>query len=98
MGGVCSADRTFEGRLETAHEAARASGLLANTYAMESSQEYWAEGVQDWYNTNLEADPPNGIHNHVDTREELLAYDPPLYDLIAEVLPDTPQFVDCYAD
>jgi hypothetical protein len=65
---------------------------------MESEQEYWAEGVQDWYYTNLEADPPNGIHNHVDTRHELLEYDPVLYNLVAELLPAEPQFVDCYSD
>ena len=98
MGGFFPADPTFEGRLQEAYESARAAGLFANTYAMENSQEYWAEGVQDWYNTNLEADPPNGIHNFVDTREELLDYDPTLYALVDELLPNPPGFVDCYAD
>jgi hypothetical protein len=55
MGGLFPADPTFEGRLEDAYASAQAAGLFANTYAMENSQEYWAEGVQDWYNTNLEA-------------------------------------------
>jgi len=41
--------------------------------------------VQSWFDANLEADPPNGIHNHVNTREELEAYDPDLAKLIAEV-------------
>jgi hypothetical protein len=40
----------------------------------------------------------NGIHNFVDRREELQEYDPTLYNLIAEFLPDVPQFVDCYSD
>ncbi|HKO54149.1 MAG TPA: hypothetical protein VJV79_40855 [Polyangiaceae bacterium] len=26
-------------------------GLFRNNYAMENAQEYWAEGVQDWYYT-----------------------------------------------
>lgn len=30
--------------------------------------------------------------------EELMEYDPALYALIAEFLPDEPQFVDCYSD
>lgn len=97
-GGLFVADPTFEGRLEDAFSNAQSSGLFANTYAMENYQEYWAEGVQDWYYTNLEADPPNGIHNSVDRREELEQYDPTLYALIAELLPDEPAFVDCYSD
>jgi hypothetical protein len=98
MGGLFDADRTFEGRLEDAFQSAQATGLFENTYAMENSQEYWAEGVQSWYYTNLESDPPNGIHNHIDRREELMDYDPTLYDLIAEFLPEPVQFVDCYSD
>lgn len=98
MGGLFTTDPTFEDRLRDAFENAESSGLFANTYAMENMQEYWAEGVQDWYYTNLESDPPNGIHNFVDRREELMEYDPALYALIAEFLPDEPQFVDCYSD
>ncbi len=98
IAGVYRADRTFEQRLSEAYENARNAGLFANTYAMENAQEYWAEGVQDWYFTNLEADPPNGIHNWVDRREELQEYDPELYALVAEAMPDEPQFVDCYSD
>jgi hypothetical protein len=96
--GLFVADPTFQGRLQSAFQNAQSTGLFANTYAMENFQEYWAEGVQDWYYTNLEADPPNGIHNYVDRREELEEYDPALYGLIAEFLPDVPGFVDCYSD
>src|SRR5690606_2524321 len=53
-GGLFPADPTFQGRLQDAYESARDAGLFANTYAMENYQEYWAEGVQDWYYTNLE--------------------------------------------
>lgn len=98
MGGLFEVDPTFEDRLGDAFQNAQSSGLFENTYAMENLQEYWAEGVQDWYYTNLESDPPNGIHNFVDRREELMQYDPALYALIAEFLPDVPQFVDCYSD
>lgn len=98
MGGLFDADPTFEGRLEDAFRNAESAGLFENTYAMTNSQEYWAEGVQDWYYTNLESDPPNGIHNHIDRREELEEYDPALYELVAEFLPEPVQFVDCYSD
>jgi hypothetical protein len=53
---------TFQGRLRAAYRDALASWRFANTYALENLQEYWAEGVQNWYNTNLEAIPANGIH------------------------------------
>jgi hypothetical protein len=42
--------------------------------------------VQDWYNTNLESIPSNGIHNEIDKRAQLEAYDPVLYNLVAELL------------
>lgn len=98
LGGMYDAVPDFSDRLDAAFENAQTTGLFENTYAMENAQEYWAEGVQDWYFTNLQSDPPNGIHNSVDRREELMDYDPMLYDLIAEFLPDPVQFVDCYSD
>lgn len=96
--GLFRADPTFQGRLSDAYEDAVESGRFANTYALENLQEYWAEGVQSWYNTNLEAIPSNGIHNEIDKRAELETYDPVLYDLIAELLPANNEFQDCYAD
>jgi hypothetical protein len=96
--GLYDADPTFEDRLEEAYQNARDAGLFANTYAMENAQEYWGEGVQDWYYTNLESDPPNGVHGPIDKREELLEYDPELYDLIAEWLSPDVSWDDCYRD
>jgi hypothetical protein len=96
--GLFRADPTFQGRLRAAFQDAEDTGKFANTYSLESFQEYWAEGVQDWYNTNLESIPANGIHNEIDKRAELLTYDPTLYGLVAEFLPDVPRFQDCYAD
>jgi len=96
--GLFRADPTFEPRLRAAFEAAQQSGRYENTYAMENFQEYWAEGVQNWYDTNLEAIPANGIHNDIDRRFELEENDPVLHGLIAEFLPQDNQFQDCYAD
>ena len=62
--------------------------MWANTYAATNKDEYWAEGVQGWYNANLERDPPDGVHNAINTRTELAAYDPGLYQLIQEVFPE----------
>ena len=96
--GMYDADPTFEDRLVKAYEAAKKAGRFADTYAMENEQEYWGEVVQDWYYTNLESDPPNGVHGPIDTREELKAYDPAAYALVDELLSDKVSWQDCYRD
>jgi len=62
-----------------------AASLWQDTYAATNEEEYWAEGVQSYFDVNLASDPPDGIHNHVDTRAKLAAYDPALYALVDEV-------------
>jgi len=89
-------DSDFMTRVDAAFRAARNAGKYDNTYAASNSVEYFAEGVQNWYNTNIEAVPANGVHNEINTRTELQEYDPELYDLLAEVLPDEPSYEDCY--
>lgn len=72
-------------RLDQAYEDALAAGKWTETYATNNVEEYWAEGVQGWFNANLYSNPPNGIHNHVSTRDTLKEYDPGLADIIAQV-------------
>lgn len=86
--GLQFVDSTFVSRLQATYDAAMASGLWVDTYAATNRDEYWAEGVQSWFDANLERDPPDGIHNAVNTRAELASYDPGLYQLILEVLPE----------
>ena len=81
-------DPEFSTRLEAAYARAMEAGLWRGTYAARNAREYWAEGVQSWFDANLERHVPDGNHNHVNTREELRAYDPALAALIAEWLPD----------
>ncbi len=57
------------------------------TYWALNAAEYWAEGVQAWYDTCRSMDHD---HNHVHTRDQLQAYDPDLAKLIADVLGDYP--------
>lgn len=94
--GMFAVDPSFEDRLTQAFTRATEAGLWRNTFAARDAQEYWAEGVQDWYYTNLEADPPDGVHGPVNTKEELQQYDPALYDLIDELLPEQTRWPDCY--
>lgn len=62
--------------------------LWSNTYAATNLDEYQAESVQSWFNSNIESVPSNGIHNQVDTRPELKEYDPALAQVLSMLYPD----------
>lgn len=80
--GMKALDPTFDGRLREAFQSATNRALWKGTYAGTNHEEYWAEGVQSWFDDNREND---ALHNHVNTRVELKAYDPGLAGLCAEV-------------
>jgi hypothetical protein len=82
--GLNTLDKGFNDRLKAVHERGVGNGLWVKTYAATDPKEYWAEGVQSWFDANLTVDPPNGIHNHVGTRAALERYDPDLAELIAD--------------
>ena len=58
-------DGTLHSRLEVAYEQAMSAGLWRQTYAATNVYEYWAEGVQSWYDLD---NPPTPDHNEIDTR------------------------------
>jgi hypothetical protein len=84
--GLLKVDPTFDDRLKLAYERAMASGLWKTKYASVNRAEYFAEGVQSWFDNNREADHD---HNHVNTRKELQAYDRGLAALCEEVFGET---------
>jgi hypothetical protein len=84
---VVDLDDTFQDRLQKAYEAAIQAEKWKGTYAASNLAEYWAEGVQSWFDCNRSNDSQ---HNEVDTRDELREYDPPLYELCREVFGDRP--------
>lgn len=84
--GMSNVDPTFDGRVRAAYDAAMQAGLWAGKYASTNHHEYFAEGVQSWFDDNRENDHD---HNHVDTRVELVEYDPGLADLCREVFGET---------
>lgn len=86
----------FDTELQTAFNNAVAKNLWTNTYARTDIREYWAEGVQCWFNCNLEAIPTNGVHNQINTRAELQTYDVPLYNLIKRYFADENRKHGCY--
>lgn len=75
-------DKTFDQRLQDAYRSAIKAGLWQGKYAATNADEYWAEGVQSWFDDNRE---PDHDHNHVNTRKELKEYDPTLAKLVKEV-------------
>lgn len=84
--GVNRVDKTFDDRVKQCYENAMQQGLWKGKYAATNKNEYWAEGVQSWFDNNR---PPDHDHNHVDTRKELAEYDPGLARLCKEVFGDT---------
>ncbi|HVY36737.1 MAG TPA: hypothetical protein VHM31_02345 [Polyangia bacterium] len=86
--GVTAADASFDARLQAAYSDAMNAGKWQNTFAATNPIEYYAEGVQDWFDANPDVSPPDGTHNDVNTRAELRAYDPALAALIAETMLD----------
>lgn len=84
--GMSNVDPTFDSRVKAAYDAAMAAGLWKGKYPSVNHHEYFAEGVQSWFDDNRENDHD---HNHVNTRAELLDYDPRLAALCREVFGDT---------
>jgi hypothetical protein len=88
--GVATVDATFQGRLDAAYVAAMDADRWTDTYAATNAIEYWAEGVQSYFDVNGFADPADGVHNGVATRADLQVYDPALYALVDEVFASAP--------
>jgi hypothetical protein len=84
--GLANVDPAFDSRVKTAYDASMKAGLWKGKYASVNHHEYFAEGVQSWFDNNRENDHD---HNHVNTRVELLEYDPGLAALCQEVFGDT---------
>lgn len=84
--GVRTLDRGADLQLDQIYQKAMAAGLWQNTYATTNYREYWAEGVQCWFDANPRGlTAANGIHGPVATREALQKYDPALAAFIAGI-------------
>ncbi|HUR44519.1 MAG TPA: hypothetical protein VMZ27_01490 [Candidatus Saccharimonadales bacterium] len=84
--GVVNVDPTFDDRVKAAYDSAMKAGLWKGKYAAVNHHEYFAEGVQSWFDNNRVNDHD---HNHVNTRALLLEYDPGLAAVCREVFGDT---------
>ena len=94
--GIAIVDHDLDRDIEMAYGRAIAANLWLNTVAEVNSDMYWAEGVQSFFDANNEeTDEKDQIHNHVDTRDELRAYDPFLYELLVRAFGETDWRPDC---
>lgn len=84
--GMLNVDSTFDTRLKATYDAAMKAGLWKGKYAAVNHYEYFAEGVQSWFDDNRVNDHD---HNHVHLRSQLIAYDPGLAAMCREVFGDT---------
>ncbi|MGV8094603.1 MAG: hypothetical protein AB2L24_22340 [Mangrovibacterium sp.] len=87
----------FNDLLQEKLDRAIGQGKYKRTYAAENIWEYWAEGVQNWFNVNAEVPRPDGKHNWVNTRDEMKKYDPELYQIIGNYFPETGENPSCHS-
>lgn len=83
--GLRYADRTFDSRLKQLYNAAKYANTWYNTYAMSTDHEYFAEGIQSYFEVNAYRARPDGIHGPISTRSALRTRDPGLYNLVRGV-------------
>ncbi len=95
--GIAPCDDKFNIKLQELMYNAIAQGKYENTYAKTDIYEYWAEGVQDWFNVNAEVPETDGKHNWVNTRDDLKNYDPDLYELISHYFSEFKTSPSCHA-
>ncbi len=80
-----TADPALYARVERAYAAAMARGLWKGEYAATTIDEYWAEGTQIWFNSNMLAVVDGRrILNDAD----LAGYDVALFNVLSEVYGD----------
>lgn len=84
--GLVNVDPSFDQRLKATYDSAMNAGLWKGKYASVNHHEYFAEGVQSWFDNNRVDDHD---HNHVNTRKLLIDYDPGLASICREVFGDT---------
>lgn len=94
--GINPLEPEFSDRLTEELEKAQEKGLWINTYAATNYWEYWAEGVQNWFNANAEVERPDGKHNWVNTKDDMQKYDPVLYAIVSRYFRPCTMVASCH--
>jgi dipeptidyl aminopeptidase/acylaminoacyl peptidase len=79
-------DIEFDQRLRKIYERAMSDKRWRGTPAAHSRAEYWASGVQAYFDAAGEGHPPNFADRPISSRDALQAYDPDLYALVDETM------------
>jgi hypothetical protein len=79
-------DVEFDRALGKRYDAAMGKGLWKGTSAARDRVEYWAAGLEAYFDAAGAGQPPQGTDRPVTTREALKAYDPDLYALVDETM------------
>jgi alpha-glucosidase len=75
-------DVQFDHKLESIHSAALGKRLWTGTPAARDRAEYWAAGVEAYFDAAGDGQAPNNADRPIVTREALKAYDPELFALV----------------
>lgn len=81
-GALRTCDTALAREIEVAYEAAKAKGMYKGQYAINTVAEYFAEGTQWWFWSNIEF---YDGQTRVQTPEDLQSYDPALYSILERV-------------
>jgi hypothetical protein len=79
-------DIEFDRQLQKVHEESLGKGLWKGTPAARGRAEYWAAGVEAYFDAAGAGLPPHGADRPITTREALKAYDPGLWGLVDETM------------
>lgn len=79
-------DVEFDHRLKRVYDDAASKGLWKGTPAAHNRVEYWATGVEAYFDATGTGVPPNVADRPITTREALKAHDPDLYELVDDTM------------
>jgi hypothetical protein len=79
-------DVDFDKRLRQTYDDGVSKGLWHGTSAARNPVEYWAAGVEAYFDAGGAGQAPIGADRPITTREALKAYDAPLYALVNETM------------
>jgi hypothetical protein len=82
MSAIRRADTALYREIGVAYEVAKSKGMYKGQYAINTIAEYWAEGTQWWFWSNIEF--YDGA-TRIQTPDDLLVYDPTLYHILEKV-------------
>src|SRR5438105_2452977 len=84
MSALREAEPSLVEEVQKAYADAKAKNLYEGQYAINTIAEYWAEGTQWWFWSNIEFYDKT-TKARVQTPDELNAYDPVLYAILSRV-------------